>query len=168
MVTSTRPERSLGCSSRCENTCTHTVTWRARALRFELVCVYATGAVWDVACGCYLFKACVMRHAVLCRSTRCVVNRQSSRPVCRESCFDLRLRTPRRCVWPPSRAWSRRSGKVNGKRPAPRARRRRRAPGRGRGAGARRGRRDDGLSDGLPVALVVVPACRRPAAVISD
>lgn len=114
----TRPDkaRSLAwlSSSRCEKTwartrVVHIVTCGVRVASWCACTRRVQCGMWLV--GCCLFKACVMRHAVLCRSTRCVVNRQSSRPVCREhgreSCFDFRLRTPRRCVWPPSRAWSR-------------------------------------------------------------
>jgi hypothetical protein len=96
----TRPDkaRSLAwpSSSRCEKTwartrVVHIVTCGVRVASWCACTQRVQCGMWLV--GCYLFKACVMRHAVLCRSTRCVVNRQSSRPVCRESCFDFRLRT---------------------------------------------------------------------------
>ena len=176
----TRPDkaRSLAwlSSSRCEKIwartrVVHIVTCGVRVASWCACTRRVQCGMWLV--GCCLFKACVMRHAVLCRSTRCVVNRQSSRPVCREhgreSCFDFRLRTPRRCVsvWPPSRAWSRRSGKVNGPRATDEGERAAAATGRD-------GRRDDGLSESDAASPSgarrrrVVPACRRPAAVISD
>ena len=132
MVT-TRPDkaRSLAwpSSSRCEKTwartrVVHIVTCGVRVASWCACTRRVQCGMWLV--GCYLFKACVMRHAVLCRSTRCVVNRQSSRPVCRESCFDFRLRTSAPvCVAPEPRmddgAATRASGKdVNG----PRVRRR--------------------------------------------
>jgi hypothetical protein len=77
-----------------ENTsCTHRHLWRARC---ELVCVYATGAVWDVACGLLLVQgmcdaACSLVPVnEVCRESTIKSSRQ---PVCRESCFDFRLRT---------------------------------------------------------------------------
>ena len=121
--------------------------------------------------GCYLFKACVMRHAVLCRSTRCVVNRQSSRPVCRESCFKECVRLSFTaaapvCVAPEPRmepragkmltARVRRSteGEPEGERAAGRDGRRRPR----RGDGLRRPLRQSSVRPCLPVAHVVVPA----------
>ena len=94
-VVTTRPDkaRSLAwlSSSRCEKTwartrVVHIVTCGVRVASWCACTRRVQSGMWLV--GCYLFKACVMRHVqcvVLCRSTRCVVNRQSSRPVYRDS-----------------------------------------------------------------------------------
>jgi len=164
-VVTTRPDkaRSLAwpSSSRCEKTwartrVVHIVTCGVRVASWCACTRRVQCGMWLV--GCCLFKACVMRHAVLCRSTRCVVNRQSSRPVCREHGRASRVSTfvygRRAGVCGPRAAHGAASGKVNG----PRATEGVRAGP----AGRDHGRRDDGLSDGLPVAHVVVPARRRP------
>ena len=168
-----------------ENTsCTHRHLWRARC---ELVCVYATGAVWDVACGLLLVQgmcdaACSLVPVnEVCRESTIKSSRQ---PVCRESCFDFRLRTRdvRAGVCGPRAAhgrWSRDArepGKdVNGPRVRRRASRKASGP---RGAtgdgGLDAATACDDLSDSPTASqwrtssFPHVASRRRPAAVISD